>query len=81
MITKEIIGKFGRELRIHQDPFWLDKNVMYVDDINVCDLNREDIKAIAEWLGETVYLYLDGCSITLNPDKDEVECGVWEAIY
>ena len=87
MVTKEIIKEFGRELRTHQDPFWLRKDIMYVDDINVEDLEKEDIKAIAEWLGETVYLNgIHGSSIRLEPmgdDEsfyDEVELGIWEAI-
>lgn len=96
MITKEFIENFARALRRHQDPAYGNKAVGgidvlvvvnketdagYEDFINVSDLTREDIKAIGDWMGETVYLNaIDGCGICINPDEDEVECGLWEEI-
>lgn len=94
-MKKDIIEAFAKKLRNHQDPSWADKTVSYVDDfvlddeetgashdetINVYELSDDDIKEISEWMGEPIYKDLDGCSICINPDEDEVECGIWEEV-
>lgn len=67
------------------DVFVLDDEetgVGHEETINVNELSDDDIKEISEWMnGEPIYKnQIDGCSICINPDEDEVEYGVWEEV-
>ena len=91
-MKKDVIEAFAKKLRhndevmyatvyevYHNDEY--DCESVYENYINVCDLDDAEIAEIAEYIGKTIYRYSpDNATICLNPDEDEVECGIWEEV-